>query len=466
MTHLKRILWLAAWSVWLWLGFGLYRELPRKFGKPICTLPISEQAMIAGFIGTTNHVVVVFREDRSGQTTVRAFDAQTGAVAAETKGPPQRAFLLARLDPVRHELLFANELEYPEEPIWKSGVFVLDTPTMKWRRVADHVPYAVPHASYAVSHHSKRPWLLFIQNELPQGRVVALDYTTGKEVFARNLDETVYPHPPPFFGAAGQVVVPIERPATASERSPTATVEVWTIAEPPTREAVISDIPFGPHYGSPVQGRLASMDPNSFEVRVFDSNQSRVVFSQTPLETFAILRRRTGWPRPALDGGSTFALSPSGRCVLGVMPTALWDVDSRRAVWLPGPHEQAFGLIGADDQFQVVEKWSELWNRWLPHGPDYVTYAFRSLETGELIYRTSDRVPLHPSNCNVERTLGVANDGNIYRLPLKVNWPLLALCQTILASPLALLWVALRWWKRKKACGGHELPDAVVKATP
>ena len=33
--------------------------------------------MIVGFIGSTNRVVVVFREDRSsGQTAVRAFDAE------------------------------------------------------------------------------------------------------------------------------------------------------------------------------------------------------------------------------------------------------------------------------------------------------------------------------------------------------------------------------------------------------
>src|SRR5215203_5040798 len=39
LRHFKLVFWLAAWSVWLWLGYGLHRELPRDFGPVVRTLP-------------------------------------------------------------------------------------------------------------------------------------------------------------------------------------------------------------------------------------------------------------------------------------------------------------------------------------------------------------------------------------------------------------------------------------------
>ena len=50
MKHwLSRSLWLAAWSFWLWLGFGLYRELPRELGPVVCRLPMNEAESTIGF---------------------------------------------------------------------------------------------------------------------------------------------------------------------------------------------------------------------------------------------------------------------------------------------------------------------------------------------------------------------------------------------------------------------------------
>ena len=44
--------------------------------------------------------------------------------------------------------------------------------------------------------------------------------------------------------------------------------------------------------------------------------------------------------------------------------------------------------------------------------------------------------------------LAVDTDGTVYEMPLRVNWPLLAACQTVLASPLILLWLGLGWRRR------------------
>ena len=42
MKRLTRFLWLAAWSSWLWLGFGLYRELPRETGPVVAKKVMAE----------------------------------------------------------------------------------------------------------------------------------------------------------------------------------------------------------------------------------------------------------------------------------------------------------------------------------------------------------------------------------------------------------------------------------------
>jgi hypothetical protein len=38
MKWFKRGCWIAAWGVWVWCGFGLYRELPREFGPQVRSL--------------------------------------------------------------------------------------------------------------------------------------------------------------------------------------------------------------------------------------------------------------------------------------------------------------------------------------------------------------------------------------------------------------------------------------------
>src|SRR5262245_1890612 len=50
MFWFKRILWLAAWCVWLWLGFGLHRELPRDLGPAVSKLKVTGTQYPLGFL--------------------------------------------------------------------------------------------------------------------------------------------------------------------------------------------------------------------------------------------------------------------------------------------------------------------------------------------------------------------------------------------------------------------------------
>src|SRR5262245_59971685 len=88
MLLVKRLLWLLAWGVWLWLGVGLYRELPRELGPMVSQLPVGSRDTLLGFVGGSDEVaVLVGDEDRYGCRKVGLFDARTGDAVGSPVGP-------------------------------------------------------------------------------------------------------------------------------------------------------------------------------------------------------------------------------------------------------------------------------------------------------------------------------------------------------------------------------------------
>jgi hypothetical protein len=90
MKWLKRGLWLIAWSVWIWLSFGLYRELPRQTGALVCRLSLGQNERIVGFLGDEKQVVGACFPDW------RPIDFFVFNIAAGTKEP------LTSVDRERH----------------------------------------------------------------------------------------------------------------------------------------------------------------------------------------------------------------------------------------------------------------------------------------------------------------------------------------------------------------------------
>ena len=58
MFHLKRLPWYLAWSVWLLLGFGLYRELPRGGGAQIRRIHLFDGEDVYGFWNRSHELIV------------------------------------------------------------------------------------------------------------------------------------------------------------------------------------------------------------------------------------------------------------------------------------------------------------------------------------------------------------------------------------------------------------------------
>jgi hypothetical protein len=78
------------------------------------------------------------------------------------------------------------------------------------------------------------------------------------------------------------------------------------------------------------------------------------------------------------------------------------------------------------------------------------TVSFRNSADGSLLCRV--RLPGNEriGAADSAGTLLVNDDGSVYRLPPGANWDLLAVCQTILALPLVLTWLAVRWWRKRR----------------
>src|SRR5262249_9714102 len=89
---LPRTRWLLAWSFWVWLGFGLARELPRRLGPALATLPKGGGITTVGFIGDTNRVVLL-DSTTNAATTVSEYDAESGNQIFSVSGPVGNDFL-------------------------------------------------------------------------------------------------------------------------------------------------------------------------------------------------------------------------------------------------------------------------------------------------------------------------------------------------------------------------------------
>jgi hypothetical protein len=120
----------------------------------------------------------------------------------------------------------------------------------------------------------------------------------------------------------------------------------------------------------------------------------------------------------------------------------------RRFVGPDGPIELSVSTdvlpVGGRRLFGVCEYWRFRVGSWttIPQ-----TLAMRSMTDATLCYRMREI----PFICAANGTQCI--DGNrtgVYALPPHVNYPLLALCQAILALPLALLWAALRWRRKRR----------------
>jgi hypothetical protein len=192
MHRLKWLLWLSAWAVWIWLGVGLYRELPRKYGKPIGRINFHSDAMLLGFLGASSHFAVI-RESKESHTTVEVIDLETDRLVGSAPGPRKSDYLTGSSGDSNIEFIAARTAPNANGALRTSGFFLLDLNCWEWRRPSNRI-------ARSFTLHENKPRMLFVDDDLSGGpTIVVMDFESGKELFARKLPERTFVYGPPRF---------------------------------------------------------------------------------------------------------------------------------------------------------------------------------------------------------------------------------------------------------------------------
>ena len=446
---LPRSLWLLAWSLWAWLGFGLHRELPRDAGAPVCKLTLRPAERLLGFIPKEAKVVTL-EDERTRPIQVRVYDGRTGELRQTISWSAVILRDTDRAISLRHGVLLAEEgprgdgqdgLPPPAMLNFRTGVWT-SLPLSKIADVkfADHSPRAL-FTFVAESQPTNRPKPAFFDFFRPAERrgevrqVSVIDLTNPRVLFqwAPKVDDGWHGElsGSPFFIGDDAVGIPTY-----------GKLQVWSLATPsdPPRDFANLHTEFG---GTTVSTskrfawRTLGVTPST--VDVFDLERCKLILSKPPNEERKLIPGGTtgGWPDPVL--------SDDDRTVMDVMGRKLYDIESGRELWSPQPSEE-LTRVWKEGMFQVFEKWpalSPLWNE------EKETVAFRDLKTGRTLFRRWSWIP-DRDWIDVENGLFVDHDGSVLRYPGQVRWPIIILVQSILALPLIILWAVLRWRRKRR----------------
>jgi hypothetical protein len=424
MKRLRVGLWLAAWSVWLWLGFGLYRELPRCLGPTVSRLPLQGGENVFGFLGGSEQIVL---SPESGDPQFQTFDARTGEKIRDFTFPGGW-----RVSPERHIRTHGIVLGYGDSQGSNKGLHVINLHTGVTTTLSDK-------KVFNVAIHPKRPWIAFREsapaNDNPRSLVV-VDWTTGVELFVR------MPHPdrlpirrPAFLGDSSRLAVPTAPvpPGSIGQRS--TELEIWRIETPCRLEKLVRLPSVGELLPSNSERIALRIGMKESHVEVFDLDSGRRLFS-TPV----------AFGDGPFDGNAR--LSSSGRGIMSGEPPSLWSVDDGVLRWSQDQSTKFHRKI-FDDAFAVTEIWDQPWARSRLAG--WNTVAVRELDDGRLRFRCWAQDASVSTYQSAEGRLGLAHQRDVHQLPLSINYRLLALCQTILALPLILVWALLKWRRKRKA---------------
>jgi hypothetical protein len=427
---LPRFLWLFAWSCWAWLGFGLHRELPRDLGAVVATVGQARYESFVGFIDGSQVLVgqTSTRQRFSGAT--RLLDAPSGVTIRELPWPIGSIFPLVDM---HHGVTFGSFPRSPENSASgtvKGYLYLITGTVVELVGCGDSEP----------AFHPRKPWAKFQSDTKTCSNVTVFDVQSGRLLFQRDL-KSEQPKSicyASFFVGDDRVALACRRTQDTSQSTQaTFFVELWTINSGGCSRTLIDGLAVGIDRSASRTGRVGWL---SGEFVVYDFDDRRVLFS-IPLDK----------PKPQRGFRPRDSISPvlslDGRSILDVNAGKLWDVDDARVRWACEANSEIIWTktIQERHRFQVRELWE--FGAW-PWSVAYYLYAVRDLGTGSLIYRS--REPIHEQFVSSDGRLYFTG-GHIREFPLRVNYPLLALCQTILALPLVLLWAMLRWRRMRMA---------------
>ena len=435
MTWRKRRWWALSWALWALLGFCLYRELPRDVGLKLCSLALKADERPLGFVGDELVVSMNRSSDPLDQhlRRLRIWNARTGWLITEV-GP----FLLGRG--------FESDRTYMS---LEHG-YVVAPPPLTDARFGTCTVCDLRTGAHAL---------------LPNGLARVLGFHPVRPLVA--LATTSDPDVP-------------SRVAIVDLRART-TLGGWSSPSAPSRERESIAAAFFLHDADELLLMLKSSGDKHRIVRCrwdgdllpgsIDLGEGYYHFERPHGDhMIAIATDYDGEHRSRLEvrnwrtGQRVFAtdvwndhLHPDYFDWIGP-PAALAD-DGRSIfarghglVSLPGKGLLRDAVKGFETRrmgvkanaFWTEEHWGALIGNF--DAPRYMTLAQRSMRDGSLIVRL---VPgIEPDVFSEHFDLTATWKGDVFEWPPLVNWPLLLLCQAVLALPLVLLW-ALRRGRRE-----------------
>ena len=431
MRWVKLLFWCAAWGVWVWLGVGLYRELPRDIGPVVLRLALEDGERPLGLMPGERSFVT--RQVNRGTTKrwIRRRSVSTGAVELAISDDHLPSSFTNDL-PLLHNCAITSR-----SPRQRGGppgdAHVLDLLTGEWRRC--------PEAGRLSQVHYERPWASFFwyREGARKDVVNVFDLKTGKRVFfwsGGQSEEAFELVSEPFFVGGDRVAIPVRERARAGKEA-VDSIEIWSI-EGGKLVARCRNLVPGDYTTASDAGLLVWYDMyrKPHQTQCFDAMSGRTVLDlpRDPLRRGGELASDQVPPLVARDG--TAVLSP--------MAGGIYEVGTGRRLWTAAAHERV-RAVRRSGVFECQELWT-LGLLGASHG--FQTYAVRRMNDGALQWRCW-RSTLGWYEANGEMSLMIVDESTIRRLPPRVDWLVLGVCQFVLALPLALLW-GLLWWRRRR----------------
>jgi hypothetical protein len=445
MIYFKRFLWLSAWSVWLWLGFGLYRELPRHAGPVLTQIPIQGGEQILGLFADGDLLATIRVGEEPRTFLVSVWDV--------SRAEEIRQSILSADDVWRYHFSSRHGVIIGGIPNQASGdparIGALDLHTGKWTNLAAN-------GAQLAQFHPAKPLVVLRMFGPERGspEAIVVDFRTGRHVFEWKRTEsakqvTGVDAMPVFLPRSDSLLVPVftrnSDPPDWSHR-----FEVWKIEGSTTQaDQVFDGLKLSTEASVSPTGRFAwtELDTEPKSTRVFDAEQGGVV-AILPPDT----KRRDDWNNEDRIKRAMFPeanLGIDGKTVF--FSETLWDVERRVPIWTPHEFESTY-VSRASSTITVQEWWPTLLDEWVID----VTWAVRDFRTSGVLFRVwqddGSTFRFDDRQYNSEtRGICIDDKGAIRWYPPPPNYPLLFLCQTILALPLILLWAVLRWRRKRRA---------------
>jgi hypothetical protein len=429
-----RVLWLVAWCGWVWLGVGLHRELPREWGTPVVQLDVDEDDQTLGIVGSD--AVVTQRKHGLRGATYKTWRVDDGSLVRTVEGPAHQ-----ESDLLRFGLSAGLHPQAGGDNLQRKPVQCLDLLTGEWTPLGSAF-------MEVLAVHRDRPWIA-LKEESDEGRTASVRVFDAER---REFPWTTSIGAPSAGGAEHAVdawfrddvleilwgrKAPPEKGSGRSFR-----IERWNVPE----QKLLST--------TPIEGRRPWIHENGskdrFVMRSGNNGETVNVVDAQNLKTKFSAKddygRRSEWH--TLDQGHGPAVLDEDARRLLTPVGVLWNVRSGQRLWRRDPKfEAVLRRELPDGRFSVLEDW-KVWCERFGVTTEWTTVAVRSMETGGVDFRVWDW-PFGPECVSDDWTLAVDVMGEIHHMPPPPNWRLLTICQSVVAAPFILLWIALRWRRRR-----------------